>query len=97
MSVLDKIGIRVAPFSHRIMVASFGADPNVALETRDATSEFFQAIVEYAFDGEMPALGEAAEASFGGGNEQFIMLIRRVDPAVALTQPDAKSGGSANA
>ncbi|NSY17224.1 hypothetical protein [Neorhizobium sp. AL 9.2.2] len=97
MSALDKIGIRVAPFSHRIVLARFGVDPNLALETKDATSEFFQAIAEYAFDGKMPSVGEAAEASFGGGDQQFIMLIRRVDPAIALAQADAKSGGGADA
>lgn len=63
--------------SNRIMVARFGKNPNVALSTRDATSEFFQAIVLYAFQGHMPLPGKIAEFSFGGGDEQFTVIVTR--------------------
>lgn len=75
---LNKIGIRVAPLSNRVVLARFGKVPNVALETRDAMNEFLQGLVEYAFGGEMPAEGEAAEVSFGGGKEQFELTLRRI-------------------
>lgn len=77
MSDLEKTGIRVAPLSSRIVLARFGKDPNVALETKDAMSEFWQALVQYSFDGKMPAVGEYAEVNFGGGDEQFTIKISR--------------------
>lgn len=77
MTNINKIGIRVAPLSNRIVVARFGKDPYVALEKRDAMSEFWQALVQYAFDGKMPDKGEGVEVSFGGGDEQFVARIER--------------------
>lgn len=78
MSKLGSIGIRLAPLSNRIVLARFGEDKNVALETRDATSEVLQVITQYAFDGKMPAPGEAVEVSFGGGDEQFVLRLERM-------------------
>lgn len=77
MSVLDRIAIRVAPLSNRIVLARFGKDHTVALETKDAMNEVLQAVVQYAFDGQMPKKGEKVEVTFGGGDEQFTMLIER--------------------
>lgn len=77
MSVLDRVAIRVAPLSNRIVLARFGKDQNVALETKDAMNAVFQAVVQYAFDGKMPEKGEKVEISFGGAGEQFTMLIER--------------------
>lgn len=77
MNVLDRVAIRVAPLSNRIVLARFGKDQNVALETKDAMSAVLQAVVQYAFDGKMPERGEKVEISFGGGDEQFTMLIER--------------------
>lgn len=77
MTNLDKIRICVSPFSNRVVIARFGKDPNVALDSRDAMSEFLQAIAGYAFDGEMPEKGEQAEVSFGSGDEQFTFIIKR--------------------
>lgn len=74
---LQKTAIRVAPLSSRIVLARFGKDPNVALETRDAMNEFWQALVQYTFDGKMPEPGAAVEVSFGGGDEQFVMRLER--------------------
>ena len=74
---LQNAAIRVAPLSNRIVLARFGKDPNVALETRDAMNEFWQALVQYTFDGKMPRKGEAMEISFGGGDEQFVMRLER--------------------
>lgn len=79
MSKLDKIGIRHAALSDRIVIARFGKDPNTALEKRDAMSEFWQSLVSYAFDGKMPAVGEAREVKFGGGDEQFTLVITRTE------------------
>jgi hypothetical protein len=79
MSSLSKIGIRHAPLSNRIVIARFGKDPDVALETRDGMNEFLQALVQYAFDGDMPHEGEAAEVKFGGGSEQFVMTLKRLN------------------
>lgn len=82
---LSKTAIRVAPLSNRIVLARFGRDANAALETKDAMSEFWQALVQYAFDGKMPATGEGAEINFGGGDEQFTVLVTRTAPALAGT------------
>lgn len=78
MSALSKVGIRHAPLSDRIVLARFGKDPSVALETRDAMNEFLQAIVSYAFDHKKPDVGGTAEFSFGGGDEQFVCTVRRL-------------------
>lgn len=74
---LSNTAIRVAPLSNRIVLARFGKEPNVALETKDAMNEFWQALVQYAFDGKMPEKGRAMEVSFGGGDEQFVMRLER--------------------
>lgn len=74
---LQKTAIRVAPLSNRIVLARFGKDQNVALETRDAMNEFWQALVQYAFDGKMPEKGAAVEVNFGGDDEQFVMRLER--------------------
>lgn len=74
---LKNTSIKVAPLSNRIVLARFGKDPNVALETKDAMSEFLQALVQYAFVGKMPHSGEAAEIAFGGGDEQFTVKVTR--------------------
>lgn len=76
-SVLDKIQIRRTAISGRIVLARFGKDPTLALEQRDAQSEFFQAICDFAFDSEMPEPGEEAEVEFGAGDEQFVMTVKR--------------------
>lgn len=75
--MLEKIAIRHAPLSNRVVLARFGKDPQVALETKDAMSDFLQTLVSYAFDGNLPAPGEAREIDFGGGDEQFTVTIRR--------------------
>ncbi|WP_195714388.1 hypothetical protein, partial [Brucella sp. 10RB9210] len=67
-----------AAISGRVVLARFGKDPHVALETRDAMNEFWQAVASYAFDGQMPEPGKSAEVSFGGGDEQFVMTVRRL-------------------
>lgn len=81
---LERVQIRHASLSNRVVIARFGKDPEVALETRDAMNEFLKAILSYAFDARMPKPGEAAEVSFGGGDEQFVMtIIRKPVPSVA--------------
>lgn len=77
MSNLENVSIKLAPLSNRIVLARFGKDKSVALETKDAMSEFLQVLVQYAFDGKMPAQGEEAEVSFGGGDEQFTLTVAR--------------------
>lgn len=72
---LQKTALRVAPLSNRIVLARSGKDSNVALETRDVMNEFWQTLVSFAFDGEMPENGQAVEISFGGGDEQFVMRL----------------------
>lgn len=67
-----------SPLSDRVLLARFGKDPNTALETRDVMSEFWQALVSYSFDGVMPVEGEETEVRFGGGDEQFMISIRRM-------------------
>lgn len=74
---LSKTHIRVSPLSNRIVLARMGKDPNVALETKDIMSEFWQALVQFAFDGKMPEPGEGMGIAFGGGDEQFTAVIRR--------------------
>ncbi|MFG1270789.1 hypothetical protein V5F40_22825 [Xanthobacter sp. DSM 14520] len=83
MSGLQKTRLAHTALGGRVVLARFGADPNVALETRDAQSEFFQTVVSFAFDGKLPAPGAAAEVSFGGSDEQFVMSIRRLDASAA--------------
>lgn len=75
--MLEKVAIRHATLSDRIVLARFGKDPQVALETRDAMSEFLQALVSYAFSGNLPAPGELRQVEFGGGDEQFTVTIGR--------------------
>lgn len=75
---LEKVGIRHAPLSDRIVLARFGKDPNCALESRDAMNEFLQAILSYSFKGKMPDPGESVEVTFGGGDEQFSMVVKRL-------------------
>ncbi|WP_313610757.1 hypothetical protein [Rhizobium sp.] len=79
---IESIGIRHAPLSNRIVLARFGKDPHVALESRDAMDDFLKAIISYAFDGQMPVPGKAMEIKFGGGDEQFSMTVKRLE-----TQP----------
>lgn len=78
MGNLDRIHIRHAPLSNRIVIARFGKEESVALETRDAMDEFFKAILSYAFDGKMPSVGKSAEITFGGGDEQFKLNVERI-------------------
>lgn len=54
-----------------------GFNPMVALETKDITNEFWQTLCQYSFNGRMPAKGEAVEVCFGGGDEQFVMTLKR--------------------
>lgn len=79
MSNISKIQIKHAPLSNRIVLARFGKDPRLALDTRDAMNEFWQALVSYAFDMKMPTKGQACEIKFGGGDEQFELVLRRVE------------------
>lgn len=77
--MLNKVSIKVAPLSNRIVLARFGKDPSVALETRDVMNEFLQAVVQY---------GEKAEVSFGGGDEQFTLTVaRNPTPATRAETP----------
>lgn len=79
MSKLSDTFIRYAPLSKRIVVARFGKDREVALETRDAMSEFLHVLLQYAYDdGKMPAVGDEAEVSFGAGDEQFVLTVKRI-------------------
>lgn len=83
---LGNISIKVAPISNRIVLARFGKDQNVALETKDAMNEFLQALVQYAFDGRMPDKGDSVAVSFGGGDEHFTLKVTRtrtIRPRVA--------------
>lgn len=75
-----KTSIRYAPLSRRIVLARFGKDPHVALETKDAMNEFWQTLVQFAYEGEMPEVGQIADVSFGGGDEQFALILKRVEP-----------------
>jgi len=77
MSTLDKIALRRAPLSGRVMLVRFGKSQTEALETRDVMNEFWQSLVAYAFDGKMPEKGDRCEVKFGGGDEQFTLLIER--------------------
>lgn len=84
MMALENVSIRVAPLSNRIVLARFGKDKSVALETADAMNGFLQALVQYAFEGKMPDRGRSAEITFGGGAEQFQMSITRLTDAAPL-------------
>lgn len=74
---LESVGIRHAALSNRIVLARFGKDANLALETRDCMDEFWKCLVSYSFDGAMPEKGDSAEVCFGGGDEQFTLTINR--------------------
>lgn len=75
---IAKIGIRHAPLSNRIVLARFGKDQTLALETIDAQSDFWKALVSFAFDGIVPDKGEAVEIKFGAGTEQFSCVVKRL-------------------
>ena len=85
-STLQKVAIRHTSIGRRIVIARMGKDPRLALEQRDATSEFYQALVSFAFDGAMPEPGHEAEITFGGGDEQFVLTLRRLPLA---SEPEA--------
>jgi hypothetical protein len=71
--------IRYAPLSRRIVLARFGKDKDVALETKDSVNDFLQVLIQYAFDdGKIPSVGDEAEVSFGAGDEQFVLTVKRV-------------------
>ena len=74
---LNKIGIRHAPLSNRIVLARFGKDPTLALETTDAQSDFWQALISFAFDGKTPEPGEAIEIKFGSEVDKFTCTVKR--------------------
>jgi hypothetical protein len=74
VSDLKKIGVRFSPLSERVLLARFGKDPDVALETRDVMNEFLHVLVQL--------VGEGNTLDFGGGDEQFtVTLVRRVATA----------------
>lgn len=75
---LNNVAIRHALISGRIVLARFGKDPMLALETRDAADDFWKTLVSYAFEGKLPSSGATAEVKFGGGNENFVVTIKRV-------------------
>lgn len=81
MSDLHKVQIRHAPLSNRIVLARFGKDPTVALETRDAMDEFLKAIVSYVFGHKVPDEGHGGEIIFGGGDEQYTLKLTRLPMA----------------
>jgi hypothetical protein len=81
---LKSVSIRHAALSNSIVLARFGKDPTLALETRNAMSEFWQALASYAFDGRMPEVGSSVEVKFGGGDQQFALVISRI---AALDKP----------
>lgn len=74
---LNKIRLTRAALSGRIVIARFGKDETLALDHRDATSEFYQTLVSAAFDGKVPVAGSGAELNFGGGDEQYVALVER--------------------
>lgn len=69
--------IKYAPLSGRFVIARFGKDKEVALETIDATNDFLQALLTHAF-GKIPEEGSSTKFTFGGGNEQFECQIKRL-------------------
>lgn len=75
--MINRVAIRHALLSNRIVLARFGKNPDVALETRDAMNDFWQALVSYAFDGKLPEPDAAVKIDFGGGDEQFTLTVRR--------------------
>lgn len=78
MSVLDKVRLCVSPLSRQLVYARFGKDPQLALETND----FFQVVTAYAFE-KPPEVGAKARVQFGGGDEQFVMIVERIPAAQA--------------
>lgn len=90
MAKLTDTFIRYAPLSKRIVVARFGKDRDVALETRDAMNEFLQVLIQYAFDdGKLPSVGDEAEVKFGAGDEQFVLTVKRIPSEAKLRRSQA--------
>lgn len=85
MTQIDNVHIRVAAISNRIVLARL-SKKGETLESRDIMSEFWQALVQYSFDGRMPLPGEAMNISFGGGDEQFTCTVKRNNPAEEITR-----------
>ena len=75
--MLENVKLRLAPISNRMVFARFGKNPEVALETKDAMSDVFQVITQYAFGGKMPEKGASIALDYGAGDEQFTMVIKR--------------------
>jgi len=48
---LDRVRVAHSPLSNSIYLARFGADPQVALDKRDAEAEVVTAVIEWAMHG----------------------------------------------
>lgn len=71
MSKLDDCRIEVAALSGRVVIARLSKkEPNVALETKDSTSDFLRAIMNF--------VGVGCERQFGSGDDQYIVSLRKV-------------------
>jgi len=77
MTMLEKTCLRVSPLTQKIQMVRFGKDPRVALEKKDATGEFWQALIAFAFDGKLPEKGAACAIEFGSGDEQYSLRLER--------------------
>lgn len=78
---MAKTFIRYSPLSRRIVLARYGKDAGVALETKDCVNDFLQVLLQYAFDcGTIPQVGDEAEVKFGARDEQFVLTVKRIPP-----------------
>lgn len=60
MSILDRVRIGCTVIGQRIILVRKGKNPNIVLERREASFEFFRTLVEYAYNGKLPSPGEGA-------------------------------------
>jgi hypothetical protein len=75
---LSNIRIGYSMLDRSIKLARFGKDQTLALEVRDATNDFYRTLVASAFNGKLPEIGDVHQIDFGGGDENFKILIERV-------------------
>lgn len=77
---LDKIGLRYSLLTGNIYIARFGKDPSVAVDKRDGLNDFLHVLVQY--------IGDGNEVSFGRGDEQYVVTLRKVEGgATAAVSP----------
>ena len=78
MSNLDKTRLVVTPLTNQISLARFGKDPTLALDRRNCESEFWDALINYAFKDMEIKSGRKVRIELGADDDKFVVEISKV-------------------